>query len=100
MERQTFEVYMRKALLPLLFLVFPMFNACIDVPENPVFITVKNETGEAIWVTNYPFSIDVGAGMTIQVERGAEVKAIGGETKYNYGSKCFFVDPVWIVKGP
>ena len=90
---------MRKLLL-LLFTVFLVFNSCIDIPENPVFITVINDTGEKIWVTNFPIPVDMHTSITVQIEQGTEIKAIGVETEYNYGSRHFYTDSVWIVKGP
>jgi hypothetical protein len=79
-------------------IIFLIFSSCIDIAENPVFINIINHTEEKISVTNYPFSVDVGSNVTIQVEQGSEVTVTGVKTHRNYGSRRFFADANWEVK--
>jgi hypothetical protein len=81
---------MRRIFLIFACVLFFSIESCVDVPENPVYVTVVNITNEKILVTNLPTSIEVGSSKTTVIEKGSTIEVTGVYTKRKYGSRTFY----------
>jgi regulatory protein YycI of two-component signal transduction system YycFG len=89
-----------KKIFIVLFICISCFiiESCVNVPENPIYITVINKTEESILVTNLSIAIQVGMSNTTTIEKGSTAKVTGVNTGRKYGSRVFYFDTEWEIR--
>jgi hypothetical protein len=87
-----------KKLFLIFLIVFCISCGSFSIPDNPVYVTIINHTGEEISVTNLFFSVQVGMIRTTAVEKGSRVSVNGVTSGRSYGSRVFYFDSEWEIR--